>query len=153
MGARDAIRHGRSSKEQTMKRFNTTNVLILLSFLSIAVAGCGHTQTVTDTRQCCARVSASSAEMDRFNRYCKVALFLSKSENKKEVGSRVKEAARDAVNICKFVFSVTTDEELIAAGDQQDYYRVHSYLVPSAPNNGWQTPLDCDPAEPTCEEF
>lgn len=140
-----------------MKRMNTIDNLILLGFLVVATmmltAGCGHTQTVTDVRKCCARVDASSAEMDRFNRYCKVALFLAKSENTEAVGSKVKEGARNAVNICKFVFSVNTDEELIAAGDQQDYYKVRSYLVPAPPENGgWNHPL-CDPSEMGCEEF
>ena len=141
-----------------MKRFTIIDTLILAGLLLVVavmllMAGCGHTQTVADTRQCCARVSASSAEMDRFNRYCKVALFLAKSENTKAVGSKVKEGARNAVNICKFVFSVNTDEELIAAGDQQDYYKVRSYLVPApSENGGWNHPL-CDPTEMGCEEF
>ena len=140
-----------------MKRMNTIDKLILLGFsvlaLMLLVSGCGHTQTVTDVRKCCARVDASSAEMDRFNRYCKVALFLAKSENTEAVGSKVKEGARNAVNICKFVFSVETDEELIAAGDQQDYYKVRSYMVPDpSENGGWNHPL-CDPSEMGCEEF
>jgi len=91
--------------------------------------------------------------MDTFNRYCKVALFLAQSENKKEVGSGVRKKARDAVNICKFVFDVETDDELVVAGDQQDYYKVRSYLVPDPfENGGWNHP-DCDPSEMGCEEF
>lgn len=158
MGATYAIRFIRDPKEETMKRFNAIDILILLGLLAIAAmllaaSGCGHTQTVTDVRKCCARVDASSAEMDRFNRYCKVALFLAKSENTEAVGSKVKEGARNAVNICKFVFSVKTDEELIAAGDQQDYYKVRSYMVPDpSENGGWNHPL-CDPSEMGCEEF
>ena len=127
-----------------------------VSFIALTVlflTGCGHAQTVTDVRKCCARVDASSAEMDRFNRYCKVALFLAKSENTKEVGSKVKEGARNAVNICKFVFSVRTDEELIAAGDQIHYYKVRSYMVPDPSKNGGWNPPGCDPQELHCEEF
>jgi hypothetical protein len=140
-----------------MKRMNTIDKLVLLGFFVLTammlVSGCGHTQTVADVRKCCARVNASTAEMDRFNRYCKVALFLAKSENTKAVGSKVKEGARNAVNICKFVFSVETDEELIAAGDQQHYYKVRSYFVPDpSENGGWNHP-DCDPSEMGCEEF
>ena len=140
-----------------MKQLNTIDKLILLGFLVVATmmltAGCGHTQTVTDVRKCCARVDASSAEMDRFNRYCKVALFLAKSENTEAVGSKVKEGARNAVNICKFVFSVDTDEELIAAGDQPYYYKARSYRVPDlSRDGGWDPPM-CDPHEIHCEEF
>ena len=141
-----------------MKRFNTIDVLILLGLLAIATmllaaSGCGHTQTIADTRKCCARVDASSAEMDRFNRYCKVALFLAKSENTKAVGSKVREGARNAVNICKFVFSVDTDEDLIAAGDQPYYYKVRSYRLSSTPDSGGWKPPNCDPSEMGCEEF
>jgi len=130
---------------------NKISIIVLAVLFS---TGCGHTQTVADTRKCCARVDASSAEMDRFNRYCKVALFLAKSENEKAVGSKVKEGARDAVNICKFVFSVDTDAELIAAGDQQPYYyKVRSHLVPDrSRDGGWDPPM-CDPHEIHCEEF
>ena len=141
-----------------MKRINAIDLLVLLGLLAIAAillaaTGCGHAQTIADTRKCCARVDASSAEMDRFNRYCKVALFLAKSENTKEVGSKVKEGARNAVNICKFVFSVNTDEELIAAGDQQHYLKVRSYKLSTSPDDGgWNHP-DCDPSEMGCEEF
>lgn len=130
----------------------TARVLTATS-LAFLVSACGHTQTIADTRKCCARVDASSAEMDRFNRYCKVALFLAKSENTKAVASKVKEGARNAVNICKFVFSVKTDEELIAAGDQPYLYKVHSYRLPATPDKGgWNHP-DCDPSEMGCEEF
>ena len=92
--------------------------------------------------------------MDRFNRYCKVALFLAKSENTEAVGSKVKEGARDAVNICKFVFSVDTDEDLIAAGDHQDYYyKVRSYRLSTPSESGGWDPPECDPHEIHCEEF
>tara|TARA_R110002110_G_scaffold221111_1_gene435302 strand:- start:718 stop:1191 length:474 start_codon:yes stop_codon:yes gene_type:complete len=157
MGTKYATRHVRNPEEETMKRPNTIDKLILLGF-SIVTAmmlttGCGHTQTIADTRKCCARVDATSAEMDRFNRYCKVALFLAKSENEKAVGSKVKEGARNAVNICKFVFSVETDEELIAAGDQPYYYKVRSYKLSTSPDDGgWNHP-NCDPSEMGCEEF
>ena len=131
--------------------FTATSVAFLMFG---AASACGHTQTVADTRKCCARVDASSAEMDRFNRYCKVALFLAKSENTEAVGSKVKEGARDAVNICKFVFSVDTDEELIAAGDHQDYYyKVRSYRLSTPSESGGWDPPECDPHEIHCEEF
>tara|TARA_S200002703_G_scaffold104177_1_gene90410 strand:- start:2663 stop:2938 length:276 start_codon:yes stop_codon:yes gene_type:complete len=91
--------------------------------------------------------------MEKFNRYCKVALFLANSENSKEVGSGVRKGARDAVNVCKFVFGVKTDDELVTAGDEQEYYRVRSYILKEPDlNQGWIRP-NCDPAEIHCEEF
>jgi len=158
VGTRYATRLIRYPKEETMKRINAIDLLVLLGLLAIAAillaaTGCGHAQTIADTRKCCARVDASSAEMDRFNRYCKVALFLAKSENTKEVGSKVKEGARNAVNIWKFVFSVNTDEELIAAGDQIHYYKVRSSVILNPSENGGWNPPSCDPQELHCEEF
>jgi hypothetical protein len=91
--------------------------------------------------------------MDKFNRYCKVALFLANSENEKEVGTGIKKVARDGVNVCKFVFGVETDQDLLAAGDMQDYYKIRHYIIssPDTPN-GWDPP-NCNPTEVHCEEF
>jgi len=122
-------------------------ILLMLSY----TVGCAH-KPVPQGDQCCERLSLHHTEMDKFNRYCKVALFLAKSTNK-AVGTGVRKGARDAVEVCKFVFNVDTDDELVAAGDQQDYYRVRSYIIPNpADNGGWIHPA-CDPAEIHCEEF
>jgi len=144
-----------------MKKFNlidivtivgiTTSILLVLMFST----GCSMKfyKTPEDVRQCCERVSLHQKEMAQFTRYCKVALFLANSENKKEVGSGVRKGARDAVNVCKFVFGVNSDEDLLAAGDEQDYYKVRSYIYTKQdPSGGWHPP-QCDPAEIHCEEF
>jgi hypothetical protein len=85
-----------------------------------------------------------------------VALFLSKS-TVASIGKGVKENAAVAVSLCKFVFNVETDEDLIAAGDEQEYYRVRSFVKvrrnSDFDESGWLKKLDCDPMEPTCEEF
>ena len=124
--------------------------------------GCQTTPKLPN-QTCCQRLDVRENEMTKFNRYCKVALFLSNSENRKEVGSGVSKAARDAVNICKFVFKVDTDVELVAAGDRQEDYRASrpteqhqvtkQLLFKEYSPNDWRQPLDCDPNEPTCEEF
>jgi len=129
------------------------SILLLLMYAS----GCSmkfYKQSPADVRKCCDRVNAHTKEMDKFNRYCKVALFLANSENKKEVGSGVRKGARDAVNVCKFVFDVETDADLLAAGDRQDYYKVRSYVLPAPSDEpGSWNPPQCDPAEIHCEEF
>ena len=144
-----------------MKKPTTHEVVTYLGIASsillvlMLVSGCSMKfyKTPKDVRQCCERVSAHTEEMEKFNRYCKVALFLANSENKKEVGSGVRKGARDAVNVCKFVFGVKTDDELVSAGDKQEYYRVRSYVLPESDlRQGWIRP-NCDPAEIHCEEF
>ena len=117
---------------------------------SLMMTACAHTD-VSDTKQCCKRLSLHQEQMSTFNRYCKVALFLSKSSHK-SVGKVVQKNAAAAVKVCKFVFDVDTDEELVAAGDEQEYYRVRSYIIPGPDVNGWRKTLPCDPAEYTCEE-
>ena len=145
-----------------MKKLNTYEIVsyvgIAASLLLVLMfaSSCSmklYKNSPVDVRKCCDRVNAYNDEMDKFNRYCKVALFLANSENEKEVGSGIRKGARDAVNVCKFVFGVETDEDLLAAGDALDYYKVRSYIItdPDA-NGGWIHP-NCDPAEIHCEEF
>ena len=124
------------------------HIIILLTVLA---AGCTHTPPLDD-RQCCKRLRLHQEQMSTFNRYCKVALFLSKSSHK-SVGKVVQKNATAAVKVCKFVFDVETDEELTAAGDKQEYYRVRSYIIPLTDEQGWRKTLPCDPAEYACEEF
>jgi hypothetical protein len=146
-----------------MKKFNLIDIITMLGIaasillLLMYASGCSmkfYKQSPADVRKCCDRVNAHTKEMDKFNRYCKVALFLANSENKKEVGSGVRKGARDAVNVCKFVFDVETDADLLAAGDRQDYYKVRSYVLPAPSDEpGSWNPPQCDPAEIHCEEF
>tara|TARA_B100000900_G_scaffold394968_1_gene392911 strand:+ start:150 stop:587 length:438 start_codon:yes stop_codon:yes gene_type:complete len=129
-----------------------SSVLLLLMFAS----GCSmkfYKNSPEDVRKCCERVNAHVEEMAKFNRYCKVAVFLANSENTKAVGAGVRKGARDAVKVCKFVFGVETDQELISAGDQQEYYRVRSYIITEPDPNGFWIRPNCDPAEIHCEEF
>ena len=141
MGTKHVIRYGRHPKEKEMK------YIILVSLLTLA---CAHSNKPTGN-DCCKRLSLQTEQMSTFNRYCKVALFLSKSTNK-TVGKVVQKNASAAVKICKFVFKVETDEELVAAGDEQEYYRVRSYIT-APKDNFWRKTLPCDPAEASCEEF
>ena len=111
-----------------------------------------YKQSPADVRQCCERVSAHADEMEKFARYCKVAVFLSNSKNTTAVGPGVRKSARQAVDVCKFVFRVETDEQLISAGDNQDYYKVRHYII-RPEDSFWRHSLPCDPDQPACEEF
>jgi len=138
----------------------TLGGIVALLLLLLGASGCNHKMYVQghrianagDARECCKRLSLHHTQMSQFNQYCKVALFLSNSKVA-SIGKGVKENATTAVKVCKFVFAVDTDEELVAAGDEQEYYRVRSYIVLPEDEMGWRKTLDCDPDEPTCEEF
>jgi len=136
-------------------RFEPLDVLVLAAIALISAfiftSGCATSPPLND-RQCCDRLSLHQEQMSTFNRYCKVALFLSKSSHK-SVGKVVQKNATAAVKVCKFVFNVETDEELVAAGDEQEYYRVRSYIFKLEDQRGWRKTLPCDPAEYACEEF
>jgi hypothetical protein len=137
-------------------RLEPIDVLVLAAIALISAflftSGCA-TAPPLDSRQCCERLSLHHEQMSTFNRYCKVALFLSKSSHK-SVGKVVQKNATAAVKVCKFVYDVDTDDELVAAGDEQEYYRVRSYIIkPDGTGTGWRQTLDCDPAEYACEEF
>jgi hypothetical protein len=148
-----------------MKKFTLIDIVTMLGIAATVVvmltfaSGCSmkfRPSSPADVRKCCERLSLRHKEMSQFNRYCKVALFLSKS-TVTSIGKGVKENAAVAVSLCKFVFNVETDEELIAAGDEQEYYRVRSFVEVKRntdfDENGWLKQLNCDPNEPTCEEF
>jgi len=149
-----------------MKRFTLLEVVTFvgiascLALILLYAAGCNHRVYLQghriakagDPRECCKRLSLHHEQMSQFNRYCKVALFLSQSKVA-SIGKGVKENAAAAVKVCKFVFDVETDEELVAAGDEQEYYRVRSYIVLPEDEMGWRKTLDCDPEQPSCEEF
>jgi hypothetical protein len=136
-------------------RLEPLDVLVLAAIALVTAllftSGCATTPPL-DSRKCCKRLSLHQKEISTFNRYCKVALFLSKSTHK-TVGKVVQKNAAAAVKVCKFVFDVETDEELVAAGDEHEYYRVRTYIIPLDETTGWRHTLDCDPAEYTCEEF
>ena len=137
-----------------MKSKNIIDVATLFGiFVSLCIlfaSGCAH-NTPIDARKCCQRLSLQTEEMSKFTRYCKVALFLSKST---VIDKKVTKAGADAVKVCKFVFNVQSDDDLIAAGDAQEYHRVRSYIILNPTKESfWRKTLDCDPDEPSCEEF
>jgi len=109
--------------------------------------------TNPDPRKCCERVSLHQKQMTQFNRYCKVALFLKRSRPGM-ISKQVQKNAATAVDVCKYVFGVVSDQDLVIAGDEQEYQRVQSYiLLNPAENDFWRENLPCDPEHPTCEEF
>ena len=141
MGTKYVIRYGRDPKEETMK------YIILASLLLTA---CAHT-TAPDPKKCCQRLSLHQQEMEKFTRYCKVALFLHRGNTIND--KKVKDLSSRAVNVCKFVFNVQTEEQLLSVADlNEGYHKVRHYII-KPEDSFWRHSLPCDPAEATCEEF
>ena len=122
--------------------------IILPIFLMTA---CAHTVVPTDPKQCCQRLSLHQQEMEKFTRYCKVALFLHRGDTIND--TKVKDLSARAVNVCKFVFGVQTEEQLLSVADlNEGYHKVRHYIIKPG-DTFWRHSLPCDPAESACEEF
>ena len=158
MGTRHVIRHGRHPEEETMN-FSKLTVFEVVSYLGIATAmmvillsfgGCAH-KTVSDPKQCCSRLSLHEQEMQTFTRYCKVALFLHKGNTIND--KKVKDLAKRGVGVCKFVFGVNSEEQLLSVADlNEGYHKVRHYII-KPEDVFWRESLPCDPLQPSCEEF
>ena len=82
--------------------------------VSLLMSACAHT-AVPDPKKCCERVSLHNEEMEKFTRYCKVALFLSRGDTIND--RKVKDLSKRAVNVCMFVFGAQTEEQLVSMSD------------------------------------
>ncbi len=140
-----------------MKKFNLIDAVTLVGIISSILlilmfgSGCAHTG-VTDPKKCCERVSLHNQEMEKFTRYCKVALFLRRGDTIND--KKVKELSQRAVNVCKFVFGVETDDQLLSVSDlNQGWHKVRHYIILPDENGFWPRTLPCDPEEYSCEEF
>jgi hypothetical protein len=134
-------------------------IVLALIALLVPLAGCNHgfylqghkIAKANDPRQCCQRLSLHQKEMEKFTRYCKVALFLHRGDTIND--KKVKELSHRAVNVCKFVFGVQTEEQLLSVSDlNEGYHKVRHYII-KPDDVFWRHSLPCDPAEPACEEF
>jgi hypothetical protein len=145
MGTKHVIRYGRNPKEETMK-------YIILASLLMIVGGCKIAPIKHYTsNECCQRLSLHNKEMEKFNRYCKVALFLHRGNTIND--KKVKELSKRAVNVCMFVFGAQTEDQLISMSDlNEGYHKVRHYII-LPEDSFWRQSLPCDPAEATCEEF
>ncbi len=146
-----------------MKNFTTIDVITLVGIMAslallLLFSGCNHgfylqghkIANANDPRECCQRLSLHQKEMKRFDRYCRVALFIYNSDLKDK---KAKGIAKEAVRVCKYVFRVQSDEELLSVGElEREYNKVRHYIT-TPKDTFWRESLPCDPAEYTCEEF
>jgi len=118
---------------------------------SLMFVGCSHAPASVPN-QCCERLEVRTVEMQRYYRFCRVIAVGVLTKDPKSLNNK---HVPGLLRGCRFVFGVNTNEKLLvlAVASQQNFqpHAVRSYYFPL--ENGWQTPLDCDPAEPTCEEF
>lgn len=115
--------------------------------------GCVHTQTPEDTRKCCQRVSMLDEEMEKFSRYCKLAIFLDRSKYVGDV--KVKSGVRAAIDVCKFVFQTDSESDLLTMVElnNKEYNKVRHYIIDSLEDEPFWMRVGCDPIEAECEEF
>ena len=118
---------------------------------SLIFVGCSHAPASVPN-QCCERLDVRTVEMQRYYRFCRVIAVGVLTKDPKSLNNK---HVPGLLRGCRFVFGVNTNEKLLvlAVASQQNFqpHAVRSYYFPL--ENGWQTPLDCDPAEPSCEEF
>ena len=126
--------------------------IILASLLITAIGGCKIAPVKHYTsNECCQRLSLHNKEMEKFTRYCKVALFLHRGDTIND--KKVKELSKRAVNVCMFVFGAQSEEQLISMSDlNEGYHKVRHYII-LPEDSFWRHSLPCDPAEAACEEF
>jgi hypothetical protein len=114
---------------------------------SIIFMGCSHTPT-TPEKHCCQRLDVRTAEMSRYHRFCKVIAVGVLNQDPKALNSK---HVPGLLVGCRFVFGVNTNADLVAP------FTAQAYPLPTTVARElemrWMIPLDCDPAEPTCEEF
>jgi hypothetical protein len=121
---------------------------ILLATTFMAISACASTPR-SPSEECCQRLDARTQEMQEFNRFCKVLIFAERTNK----NPAIQESIARRLGICRFVFGAENNTELLSAGPDDNLYKVQHFLDQDLPVNGWRTPLDCDPSEPTCEEF
>ena len=114
---------------------------------ALLIVGCSHTPT-TPEKHCCQRLDVRTAEMERYQRFCKVIAFGMLNKDPKALNNK---HVPGLLVGCRFVFGVNTNSDLLYP------FTAQAYPFPKSAAReiemGWQTPLDCDPSEPTCEEF
>ncbi len=138
-----------------MKKFNTIDSItlggIITSVLLIlfASSGCAlHAKVYTDhNKACCERLDVRLAEMEEFNRYCMMMVFA----DRKEKDPKVLEDIKRRVNLCKFVFGVPRDQDLMSHLENKNTEGTNPWR--QVYHDFWNPPISCDPSEIHCEEF
>ena len=137
-----------------MKKFTTVEWVTFvgigasLLLLMLASSGCAvRAKVYTNQDACCERLDVRMKEMEEFNRYCMMMVFADRNEG----NPKVKEDIKRRLNLCKFVFGVPRDQDLMSHLQTMDV-QPHSAWR-EVYNDFWNHPVSCDPSEIHCEEF
>ena len=138
-----------------MKKFNTIDAITLggiitsILIILLAASGCAlHAKVYTDhNKACCERLDVRLAEMEEFNRYCMMMVFA----DRKEKDPKVLEDIKRRVNLCKFVFGVPRDQDLMSHLEHKNTNGANPWR--QVYHDFWNPPVSCDPSEIHCEEF
>ena len=119
-----------------------------LLLVLLAASGCAvRAKVYTNQESCCERLDVRLKEMEEFNRYCMMMVFADRNED----NPKVKEDIQRRLNLCKFVFGVPRDQDLMSHLQNMEV-RPHSAWR-QVYNDFWNHPVSCDPSEVHCEEF
>ena len=132
-------------------KLNPLEFVMLLAIIicsALLFVGCSHIKPPTPEKHCCQRLDVRTAEMERYQRFCKVIAFGVLNKEPKSLNNK---HVPGLLVGCRFVFGVNTNSDLLYPFTAQAY--PFPKTVEREIEMGWQTPLDCDPSEPTCEEF
>jgi len=123
-------------------------IVVSASVLTVAMSGCAvRAKVYTNQESCCERLDVRLKEMEEFNRYCMMMVFADRNEG----NPKIKEDIQRRLNLCKFVFGVPRDQDLMSHLQNMEV-RPHSAWR-QVYNDFWNHPVSCDPSEVHCEEF
>jgi len=123
-------------------------IVVSASVLTVAMSGCAvRAKVYTNQESCCERLDVRLKEMEEFNRYCMMMVFADRNEG----NPKIKEDIQRRLNLCKFVFGVPRDQDLMSHLQNMEV-RPHSAWR-QVYNDFWNHPISCDPSEVHCEEF
>ncbi len=123
-------------------------IVVSASVLTVAMSGCAvRAKVYTNQESCCERLDVRLKEMEEFNRYCMMMVFADRNE----ANPKIKEDIQRRLNLCKFVFGVPRDQDLMSHLQNMEV-RPHSAWR-QVYNDFWNHPVSCDPSEVHCEEF
>ena len=135
-------------KLNTIDWITIIGIVVSASVLTVAMSGCSlRAKVYTNNEACCDRLDVRLKEMEEFNRYCMMMVFA----DRKEDNPKVKEDIQRRLNLCKFVFGVPRDQDLMSHLQSMDVKPHSAWRV--VYNDFWNHPISCDPSEIHCEEF
>ena len=137
-----------------MKKLTFVEFVTLLGIASslllvlMYATGCAvRAKVYTNQEACCERLDVRMKEMEEFNRYCMMMVFA----DRKEEDPKVKEDIQRRLNLCKYVFGVPRDQDLMSHLENREMTGVNAWR--QVYHDFWNPPISCNPSEIHCEEF